>query len=211
VGAAESSHVTNVPSVSVSRTGGDPKVDLALVHAIPTVGGANYSVARNGSSLLEGNVSSWFRGASTSGANNIDNVAQTFSFASGQISAGRAVVLQWAGPSSSSSVDYTVTMDDLSTKLICQPGTTNLTLPVLPLPNGSDGTGPIGIEHFLAVEVPPNATLNLIRGTGASLWTGPNSGNVAQATVTSSATQRKLIGLITRHDGLWQVVSGEVD
>jgi len=212
LGAAQSGHVTNVSSVSVSRTGGNPKVDLALVHGLNSVEGAIFNVSRDEASLQRGNISPWIRAASTSGANDIDDVLQTFSISAGQIAAGRAVILQWAGPSGSSgSADYTVTPDDLGKKLICHPGLTNLTLPVLSLPHGSDANGQTGIEHFVAVEVPPNATLKLIRGAGAALWTGPNSGNVAQATVTSSATQRKLIGLITRHDGLWQVVSGEVD
>ena len=212
LGVTQSDYLQNVASVSISRTGGNPKVDLALIHAIPTVSAATFNVSRNASSLQEGNFNTWIRAASTSGAQNIDNVPQTFSFASGLIGHGRAALLQWAGPSGSSgNTDYTVTLNDLGKKLICQPGVTNLTLPVLSLPNGTDNNGQIGIEHFLAVEVPPNATLNLIRGTGATFWTGPNSGNVNQATVTSNATQRKLIGLITRHNGLWQVVSGEVD
>ena len=212
LGVAQSNHVTNVPNVSVSRTGGSPKVDLALVHGLNSVENAIFNVSRDEASLQRGNISPWIRAASTSGANNIDDVQQTFSISTGQIAAGRAVILQWAGPGGSGgSADYTVTLDDLGKKLICQPGTTNVTLPVLTLPNGTDTNGQTGIEHFLAVEVPPNATLNLIRGTGASFWKGPNSGNVAGATVTSNATQRKLIGLITRHDGLWQIVSGEVD
>jgi hypothetical protein len=212
LGAAQSSHVTGVPSVSVSRTGGNPKVDLALVHGVNSVEGAVFNVSRDEASLQRGNISPWVRAASTSGANDIDDVLQTFSISSGNIAAGRAVILQWAGPSGSGgSADYTVTPDDLSKKLICHPGTTNVTLPVLSLPHGSDANGQIGVECFLAIEVPPNSVLNLIRGAGASFWTGPNSGNVASARVTSSATQRKLLGLITRHDGLWQIVSGEVD
>ena len=209
IGSAISSPVSGVSNVTVSRTGGTPKVDLTLAHGFYSDFGAAWSVSRNSDVLQTGSFSGWLALASTSAAGAVDNVPQTFSISPGTFWAVGAV-LQWAGPSGSS-LTYNLSIDDLFTKLICQPGTTEVVLPVLTLPSGSDANGPTGLEYYVVFEVPPNSTLLLTRGPGAQLWTGPNSGNVASAQVTSGATSRKNIGLVVRSNNLWQVVAGAVD
>ena len=205
--------VTSGTSISISRTGGNPRVDVCFASCFTTASAPTLTPSRNSDTYAAGVPShSYFVYGSTSGAGpSIDGAVQTFTVDTGTFASAIAGIVQFEGPASEAPANYTLTEDDLSKKLICQPGTTNLTLPNLALPAGSDENGPTGIEYFTMIEVPPSCVLNLYRGSGAELWVSPTSGDVPGAVVTSTSTQRKLLTLSTRNGGLWQIVTGTVD